>query len=319
METFEVTGAEQGTRLDRFLNAQRPDLSRSFLQTLIAQGNIRVNDSVRKPNYSIKSGDTVTLDIPPPSPAAVQAEAIPLEILYEDDALLVINKPAGMVVHPAAGHATGTLVNAVLGHAPDVVAGNQERPGIVHRLDRDTSGVMLVAKNDVALHALAAQFAARNVHKTYLALVQGIVRVPRGKIDAPLGRDLRDRKKMTVVGNVKGASSQARQAITVFHVLAHSDKYTLLLVEPETGRTHQIRVHLAFLKHPVVADEMYGKKGNELGLARQFLHAYRIRFLHPTTGQELTFTTPLPADLSSALQVAGIHAGAAEFDVPPFL
>lgn len=303
METFRVADGQQGARLDKFLNAQRPDLSRSFLQTLIANGNIRVNDMPRKPNYAVKAGDTITLTLPPPSASTAQPEAIPLDILYDDDAILVINKPAGMVVHPAVGHATGTLVNAVLGHAPDIVTGNQERPGIVHRLDRDTSGVMLVAKNDAALHGLQRQFAARKIHKTYLALVHGIVKTPQGKIDAPLARDMRDRKKMTVA-----TLPHARDSVTIFHVLAHAEKYSLLRVEPETGRTHQIRVHLAFLKHPVVGDAVYGKKKNELGLTRQFLHAWRIAFTHPLSHAPMTFTAPLPPDLAHALAQCGIDA-----------
>lgn len=301
METYQVAPEQQGTRLDKFLNARRPDLSRSFLQTLIADGNICVNDAPRKANYAVKPGDTITLEIPPATPTQAQPENIPLDILYEDDDLIVINKAAGMVVHPAAGHATGTLVNAVLGHDPEIVTGNQERPGIVHRLDRDTSGVLLIARNDAALHALQRQFAAREIHKTYLALVNGVVTTPQGMIDAPLARDPRDRKKMAIVNSV-----HARQAVTVFHVLGRTDKYTLLRVEPETGRTHQIRVHLAFLKHPVVGDEIYGKKKNDLGLTHQFLHAWRIAFQHPISGAEMTFTAPLPSNLQSALARIGL-------------
>ncbi len=301
MKTYRVTPAEQGARLDKYVGAQRADLSRSFLQTLIADGNVRVNDIARKPNYRVQAGDTVSLEIPPPAEATAQPENIPLDFLYQDDDLLVINKRAGMVVHPAAGHSSGTLVNAVLGYAPEIITSNQERPGIVHRLDRDTSGVMLIAKNDNALHELQRQFAAREIHKTYLALVHGIVKTPQGKIDAPLARDPRDRKKMAIVQNAR-----ARDALTNFSVLAHTEKYTLLRVEPETGRTHQIRVHLAFLKHPVVADEVYGKKKNELGLPRQFLHAWRIAFKHPRSGTPLAFTAPLAGDLRTALEQISI-------------
>lgn len=301
METFLVTRDEQGVRLDKFLIAQRPELSRSFLQTLIAAGNIRVNQATRKANYTVKPGDTVTLEIPAPAPSTAQAEDIPLDILFEDDALLVINKPAGMVVHPAVGHASGTLVNAVLAHDPDIVTGNKERAGIVHRLDRDTSGVMLVAKTDFALRELQRQFADREVHKTYLALVHGVVKTPQGRIDAPLGRDPHDRKRMAII-----SGQNAREAITVFYVLAHSERYTLLQIEPETGRTHQIRVHLAFLKHPVVGDELYNKKKNDLGLTRQFLHARRITFTHPVSHEPMTCTAPLPPDLLLALERAHI-------------
>lgn len=299
-ELLNVEIEQEGTRLDKFICALRPDLSRSFVQSLITDGHVRVGETTRKSNYAVKPGDAITLEIPPPAAASARAENIPLDILYTDDALLVVNKPAGMVVHPAAGHGSGTLVNAVLGHDPEIVTGNQERPGIVHRLDRDTSGVMLVARNDAALHELQRQFAAREVHKTYLALVQGDVRTPQGKIDAPLGRDPRDRKKMAIV-----TTGQVRQAVTVFYVLAHSERYSLLRLEPETGRTHQIRVHLAFLKHPVVGDEMYGKHKNDLGLARQFLHAARIQFQHPTSGEKMQFDVPLPDDLREALRRAG--------------
>lgn len=303
METFVVTQDQQGERLDKFLNAQRPELSRSFLQTLIVDGNIQVNRSTRKANYTVKPGDTVTLEIPAPAPSTAQAEDIPLDILFEDDSLMVINKPAGMVVHPAVGHATGTLVNAVLGHDPEIVTSNKERAGIVHRLDRDTSGVMLVAKTDLAMHELQRQFADREVHKTYLALVNGVVKTPQGKIDAPLGRDPHDRKRTAII-----SGPNAREAITVFYVLAHSEKYSLLQIEPETGRTHQIRVHLAFIKHPVIGDELYNKKKNDLGLTRQFLHAWRISFMHPVSGEPMTFTAPLPPDLLVTLERANISA-----------
>lgn len=299
-ELLQVKIQDEGTRLDKFITVQRPDLSRSFVQTLIQQGHVRVGELTRKSNYTVKRGDSISVEIPPPAPAAAQPETIPLEILYEDNALLVINKPAGMVVHPAAGHSSGTLVNAVLGHDPDIVTGNQARPGVVHRLDRDTSGVMVIAKTDAALHELQRQFAARAVHKTYLALVQGDVRTPNGKIDAPLARDPRNRKKVAIV-----TSGHARQAVTVFHVLTHSEKFSLLRVEPETGRTHQIRVHLAFFKHPVVADAVYGKKKNDLGLTRQFLHAARIQFKHPLSRAEMKFDAPLPDDLREALLRAG--------------
>jgi len=295
-ERLQVELQDQGTRLDKFVAARRPEWSRAFVQTLIANGHVRVGETARKANYAVKSGETITVELPPPAPSVAQPESLPLDILFEDDALLVVNKPARMVVHPAAGHTGGTLVNAVLGHNPEIVTGNAERPGIAHRLDRDTSGVMLIAKTDAALHELQKQFAARAVHKTYLALVQGEVRAPHGKIDAPLARHPRDRKKMAVV-----TAPHARQAVTVFHVLARSAAYSLLSVEPETGRTHQIRVHLAFLKHPVVGDEMYGKRKNELGLERQFLHAWRIQFTHPVSRAPMTFQAALPSELRDAL------------------
>lgn len=289
-----------GTRLDKFVCSQRSDLSRAFVQSLIAGEHISAGGMSRKANYAVKAGERVEINMPPPVGASLEPEAVELDVLYEDDALIVVNKPAGMVVHPAAGHHKGTLANAVLGHTPGIVTGNEERPGIVHRLDRDTSGVMLVAKTDEAMHSLQEQFAARAVHKTYLALVNGDVRTPEGKIDAPLGRDPRDRKKIAIVPLTRG-----RDAVTIFRVLAHNAKYSLLQVEPETGRTHQIRVHLAFIKHPVVADPVYGKRKNDLGLERQFLHAWRIGFAHPETGAPMTFRAALAHDLQNALLQAG--------------
>ncbi len=300
---FLVTPDAAGARLDKFVSTRRTDLSRAFVQTLIADGHIKVGGVSRKANYAVRAGDSIELEIPPPVATRLEPEVIALDILYQDNALLVINKPAGMVVHPAVGHSGGTVANAVLALAPDIVIGNEERPGIVHRLDRDTSGVMLVAKTDAVLRALQAQFAAHAVHKTYLALVNGDVRTPVGKVDAPVGRDPHDRKKMAIV-----MTGKARRAVTVFRVLAHDSRYSLLQVEPETGRTHQIRVHLAFLKHPVVADAVYGKRKNDLGLARQFLHAWRITFTHPVTGELCTFCAPLSADLQRALGQAGFDA-----------
>jgi 23S rRNA pseudouridine1911/1915/1917 synthase len=300
-ENVLVGADEDGRRLDKFLATRLPALSRSFAQHLIAEGHVRVAGRVREPDFRVSAGEVVSVEVPPPQPTAARGEAIPLSIVYEDDALLVVNKPAGMVVHPAAGHSTGTLVNAVLGHSPDLVIGNAERPGIVHRLDRDTSGLIVIAKTDAALENLQQQFARQAVHKTYLALVHGRVQPSRGKIDAPVGRDPRDRKRMAVT-----AVQAARAAQTVFAVVERMADTTLLRVEPHTGRTHQIRVHLAFIGHPVVGDPVYGPHGaNNLGLRRQFLHAWQLAFTHPVTGAALTFTAPLPLDLQQALRRAG--------------
>jgi 23S rRNA pseudouridine1911/1915/1917 synthase len=300
-ETLNVGAGESGERLDRFVASKLPTLSRSFIQQLIEDGMIRVEGRAPKANYRVRAGETIRVRVPPPQPTEAHAENIPLTIVYEDDALLVIDKPAGMVVHPAAGHTSSTLVNAVLGHAPDLVVGNVERPGLVHRLDRDTSGLIVIAKNDEAVRQLQRQFAARTVHKTYLALVDGRVEVAQGKIEAPLGRDPRDRKKFAVV-----TTPGAREAVTIFRVAEQLSDYTLLRVEPQTGRTHQIRVHLAFIHHPVVADAVYGRsRQNALGLSRQFLHAWRLALVHPVTGAPLEFTAPLPDDLGEALARAG--------------
>lgn len=297
-----VSSEHHGQRLDRFIVSQLPELSRSFVQHLIEDGQIRVDECTLKANHRLKSGEIITITIPPPDAARTRAEAIPLDIVYEDDSLIVINKPAGMVVHPATGHEHGTLVNAVLSHAPEMVVGNEERPGVVHRLDRDTSGLIVIAKTDPALHALQHQFAGRTVHKTYLALVHGKVNVAQGKIDAPIGRDPRDRKKMAVVSGAHG-----RAGVTIFRTLDTNDLYSLLQVEPQTGRTHQIRVHLAFIKHPVVGDEIYGRKKDTLGLTRQFLHAWRLEFTHPVTQGSLAFIAPLPSELQEALNQARLE------------
>lgn len=302
MEHFlRVDADSNGERLDKFIAASLPSLSRTFIQSIINEGLVRVDAKVRKPNFQVSSGAVVQVEIPPALPAAAQAEPIPLAILFEDDALLVINKPAGMVVHPSAGHRTGTLVNAVLAHAPEIEIGSEARPGIVHRLDRDTSGVMLIAKTEQALKNLQHQFQARTVHKAYLALVRGKLDVPQGKIDAPIARDRLDRQRMSV-----STKPGARNSVTVFHVLAFNPEYSFLQVEPRTGRTHQIRVHLAFIKHPVVGDETYAKKSaKDLGLDRHFLHAWRIDFNHPEFSRPMTFVAPLPPDLRLALSRAG--------------
>lgn len=299
--TLHVNADSNGERLDKFIAASLPLLSRTFIQSIITDGFVRVDARVRKSNFHVTDGAVVQIEIPPALPTAVQPEPLPLDILFEDDALLVINKPAGLVVHPSAGHQSGTLVNAVLAHAPDIVIGSAERPGIVHRLDRDTSGVMLIAKTDRALKNLQQQFEARTVHKTYLALVRGKPAVPQGKIDAPIARNRLDRQRMSV-----STKPGARDSVTVFHVLASNSEYSFLQVEPRTGRTHQIRVHLAYIKHPVVGDETYAKKSaKDLGLDRQFLHAWRIEFNHPASSRPMSFAAPLPPDLRVALSRAG--------------
>lgn len=324
MEATILTVIEPVSRLDRYVSDHLPELSRAAVQRLIDDGQILVDGVARKASYKIQIGETITVRIPPPESAIPKAQKIPLDILYEDDDLIVVNKPAGMVVHPAAGHSEGTLVNAILAHCPNLNVGGVERPGIVHRLDSETSGIIVVAKNDAAMRNLQAQFKSRRVHKTYLALVDGIVKPPRGKIDAPIGRDLKHRQKMAVVTQGKmrasvtvyrtlatfhpersGTLSGAEQSRRVASQSKNTESYTLIEAQPQTGRTHQIRVHLAFLGFPVVADSIYGKTKNAFGLARQFLHAWKISFALPRDGREVSFTAPLPADLQQALRQLG--------------
>ncbi|MCS7219698.1 MAG: RluA family pseudouridine synthase [Anaerolineae bacterium] len=295
--TFTVT--QGGERIDRWLAMALPDRSRAEIQRWIKEGHVRVDGISPKASYKVRPGDTVIVQIPPPLPAMALPEPIPLDILYEDNDLLVINKPAGMVVHPAPGrvHRTGTLVNAVLAHVPDLVIGGEQRPGIVHRLDKDTSGVILVAKNDAALRDLQAQFKARTVEKAYLALVEGELPTTHGRIEAPIGRDPRHRQRMAVVPEHRG-----RSAVTEFLVLERFSGYTLIEARPRTGRTHQIRVHLTSIGHPLVGDPVYGRKHPRLHCPRQFLHAFRIGVRLPSSGMWAEFTAPLPADLEEVLE-----------------
>ena len=289
-----------GERLDKFVADALPDLSRSTVQRLIKEGEVLVGGKAAKPSYKVEPGDEVRVNIPPPAPSELSpAPEIPLDIVYQDPDLLVLNKPAGLVVHPAHGHTDDTLVNALLAHVPDIVGvGGVQRPGIVHRLDRDTSGLLLVAKHDQAQLALQAQFKERTVRKIYLALLEGQLTTPRGRIDAPIGRDPRDRKRMAVV-------SDGRPAQTDFVVLEALAETTLVEADLLTGRTHQIRVHFASLGHPIVGDAIYGRKKLRFGATRQALHAYRLAFNLPSTGERVEFTAPLPADLRALLLSLG--------------
>lgn len=299
VRTFRVPAEVAGTRLDRYL-AGSSGLTRARIQALIAAGRVRVGGAVRKASAVLRGGEQITLTVPPPEPSDLTPEPIPLQVLYEDADLLVINKPAGLVAHPAAAHRAGTLVNALLHRFPNLRGiGGVDRPGLVHRLDKDTSGCLLVAKTDAAHEGLSRQFRARQVRKTYLALVRGSLREPRGRITAPIGRDLRDRKKMGV------RTARGREAATAYRVLRALPGATLLEVTLETGRTHQIRVHLAHLGHPVVGDALYGgrperraREGAHGPVApRQLLHAWRIAFTHPRTGAPVTVEAPPPPDL----------------------
>lgn len=297
---LELVVGTSGERLDRWLASQLPDHSRAEVQRWIGEGRITIGGKPRKASYRVVAGDSVVVHVPAPADYDVEPEPIPLAIIYEDGDLLVIDKPAGMVVHPAAGHWHGTLVNAVLHHCPDLEGvGGVHRPGIVHRLDKDTSGLILVAKNDRAHRDLQSQFKGREVEKSYLALVQGIVLPSSGEIAAPVGRDVRQRKRMAIVAG-------GRPAVTCYEVLGYYGKHTLLACRPLTGRTHQIRVHLAHVGHPIVGDTVYGgRRRPPVPCPRQFLHAHRIRFRLPGTGETVEFTSCLPADLQSVLHALG--------------
>jgi 23S rRNA pseudouridine1911/1915/1917 synthase len=286
-----------GIRLDKFVSENCPGLSRSQAQKLIDDGFVAVNGLMEKASHKTETGEKIEVTVPPPAPSGLMPEAIPIKILYEDDDLLVIDKPAGLTVHPAPGHPSHTLVNAVLSHLSDMSDENEDntRPGIVHRLDKDTSGVMLVAKNNIALANLSDQFKSRSVKKVYITLVKGHLLPDKGVIEAPIGRDSGDRKKMAVTGESRG-----RAARTNYRVIRYVGKNSLLEITPETGRTHQIRVHLAAIGYPVIGDATYGKKSAYLH--RQFLHAHRLGFYLPSTGKFVEFESPLPADLEQALQ-----------------
>lgn len=292
-----VEEKDAGNRLDVYLTTESQKLSRSYIQRLLEEGLVTVNGRVARAGYRVKVGDAVILSIPEPEKLNLTPEPIPLDIFYEDSDLLVVNKPRGMVVHPAEGNYCGTLANALLYHCRDLSGINGVlRPGIVHRLDKDTSGLLVVAKNDAAHLNLAAQLKGRRITRRYLALVHGQVIKDRGVINAPIGRDPRDRQKMAVVAR------NSREAITHYKVLERPGNYTLLELKLETGRTHQIRVHLAFIGHPVVGDPKYGPRRAHFRLEGQFLHAAVLGFNHPRTGSYLEFSAPLPPVLEEALQ-----------------
>jgi 23S rRNA pseudouridine1911/1915/1917 synthase len=304
MKTLLVTPEGAGNRLDTWLSGREPDLSRARIQALIHGGHVTLDGKAAKPSQKLSEGQTVTLTIPPAVETASRPEAIPLEVLFEDRDLIVINKPAGLVVHPAAGHASGTLVNALLARCPDLAGiGGEIRPGIVHRLDRDTTGVMVVAKNETAMRSLVNQFRDRQVTKEYLALVWGHLNPPSGRTETLIGRNPHDRKKMSakpVIG---------RPAVTLYETAETFAATSLLRVRIETGRTHQIRVHMAHLGHSIVGDPQYGRPRRETlpvpVPARQMLHAAKLSFIHPATGQPMTFEAPLPADMRELVSILG--------------
>jgi 23S rRNA pseudouridine1911/1915/1917 synthase len=298
VEAFQYRGS--GGRLDKFLVECLPEFSRARLQGLIADGFVQVDGvAAKKSGQTLDGGEKVTVRVPPAQPTGLIGEDIPLDIVFEDDDLLVINKPAGMVVHPAAGHDAGTLVHAVLGYEPELEGiGGEERPGVVHRLDKDTSGLIILAKNERAHRWLADQFKNRTVEKSYLALVDGAPPTPAGRVEAPIGRDPRGRKKMAVVTS----PARSREAVSEYRTLEHFSAHTLLEFHPLTGRTHQIRVHCAFLGCPVTGDRIYGHRRPTIDLDRQFLHAWRLKICLPGEKQARLFEVPLPADLQAALE-----------------
>lgn len=294
MKALEFIVDKAGVRLDKYVSQQCEDVSRSYGQRLIGEGHITVNGKAAKASTMLDVGDRVTVTLPALAPLSLVSEEMPLKIVYEDSDLLIIDKPAGLAVHPGAGRSTHTLVNALLAHCPDLSSNTGSlRPGIVHRLDKDTSGLMVVAKSDVAQASLSSQLKARSVVKRYLALVDDHLSPRQGAIEAPIGRDPRQRKRMAVVNDGK-------EARTLYHVARYVGDYTFVEVTPETGRTHQIRVHLSAIGHPVVGDAVYGKRSPFL--SRQFLHAHVLGFKHPRTGQYVEFRSELPAELEEALE-----------------
>lgn len=309
---FVVTSGEQPKRLDVFLVNRERDISRSALQRLIGLGRIRINDSVVKPSQKIKPGDKITMDVPKPEPLELKGEAIPLEVLYEDEAVLVLNKPAGIVVHPAPGHWTGTLVNALLHHFQTSggtisTIGGKERPGLVHRLDKETSGVMIIAKTDQAHRHLAAQFKHHTITRVYEALIFGVPKKGRGLIELAIGRDAKERKMFSA------RTSRPKESITEYRV---DRRYGVMaahvLLYPRTGRTHQLRVHLTSLGHPILGDQTYGGRKvrmiEQLEIPRVMLHARTLGFQHPVTGETQEFTRQFPADMETVAKALALMA-----------
>ncbi|NLV15827.1 MAG: RluA family pseudouridine synthase [Syntrophomonadaceae bacterium] len=287
--TLRVDEENQGDRIDQYVSDQISFLSRTLVVQFIKNGDIKVEGKSVKASHRLRSGEEVVVIIPDPVQVMIEPQDIPLQIIYEDQDLVVIDKPQGMVVHPAAGNWDGTLVNALMFHIQDLSGINGEiRPGIVHRLDKDTSGLLVVAKNDNSHRSLAEQIKNHTVTREYMALVHGHINENQGKVEAPVGRNPRDRKKMAVV-------SGGRAAITWYRVVQRMEGYTLVRCRLETGRTHQIRVHMAFIGHPVVGDPLYGPRKNAWNLDKQVLHAVHLAFEHPTTGQVLEFESPLPS------------------------
>ncbi len=297
MKEIVVEKEEVNTRIDRYIPEKRPEFSRSAIQRLLEEKNILVNGKEVKPSYKVQEGDKIVVQELPAKETSIKAQEIPLEVIYEDQDMVVINKPKGMVVHPADGNPDGTLVNAVMALCKGSLSGigGEIRPGIVHRLDKDTSGIIMVAKNDLTHIHLSEQIKNHEVKKTYIALVRGIIKEKEATIHMPIARSKKDRKKMAV-------DKDGKDAITHFKVLKRYDKYTLLEIRIETGRTHQIRVHMAEIGHPVVGDMVYSNGKNEFGIEGQMLHARRLEFSHPTTGEKMILEAKLPAYFEQVLE-----------------
>ena len=289
MKNVIVNENDKGKRLDIYIAENFNELSRTMIKKLIESNNVLVNDKSEKVSYKVQANDNISIDVPEAKETKLKAQEIPLDIIYEDSDIIVVNKPKGMVVHPANGNPDGTLVNAILSICKNSLSGigGELRPGIVHRLDKDTSGLIIVAKNDKAHINMSEQIKERNVKKTYIALVRGNVPEEEATINMPIGRSTKDRKKMAVTKNGK-------QAIKHFKVLKRYSKYTLLEIKIETGRTHQIRVHMAEIGYPVVGDAVYSNGKNEFGIEGQMLHAYKLEFMHPITNKHMELTAPLP-------------------------
>jgi 23S rRNA pseudouridine1911/1915/1917 synthase len=294
---FVVSEDQEGERIDKYVSFLVEDVSRSYLQKLIKDGRVTVQGKTVRSSYQVKAGDEIRLDLPEAQVLTVEAENIPLDILYEDDDVLVVNKPKGMVVHPAAGHATGTMVNALLYHCGDSLSGINGvlRPGIVHRIDRDTTGSVLVCKNDHAHRIIAEQLKVHSIYRIYHAIVIGNIKEEEGTIDKPIGRNPQDRKKMAVVPDGK-------RAVTHYKVLQRFGDYTYIQCRLETGRTHQIRVHMASISHPLLGDEVYTNAKCPFHLQGQCLHAKTLGFVHPTTGEYVEIDSPLPEYFQHLIQ-----------------
>lgn len=295
--TVKVPDGAQGSRVDAFLASVVADLSRAAAQRLLEEGMVLLQGAPVKKNLRLNGGESLTVELPEVRESAVLPEQMPLDIVYEDPDVIVINKPRGMVVHPAAGHESGTLVNALLAHCGDSLSGigGEKRPGIVHRIDKDTSGLLIIAKNDRAHQCLSEQLKTHTLYRVYDAVVIGSIRQDEGTVNAPIGRSVRDRKKMAVV-------SDGRPAVTHYRVQARYDGYTHVRCRLETGRTHQIRVHMAHIGHPVAGDPLYGPKNDRTGLGGQCLHARELAFIHPATGQKVHVSCPLPPYFAAFLQ-----------------